>query len=356
MSAQDAIARYLAELRQALPDDYALRGRVLAETQDHLDECVSALAARGIPEADAVAEAIRTFGTPQDVADRFQAEAERPSRQRWAWGAAALILVGLAGYGLTLQDQNEGHSNQSEFVQKPFTATMVSKIYDEGGLFRVAATTVEAYRSDGSRSSQTHSQVPLEDNTLASYRVETVDNRSTDIMATFIVDRGLISSHPLQRKPKGGYKYPFHQRRSHMCQILLSALEADSTTKRSTILGYDVLFHDHGDMYGDNLGGRFQEVWVAPELDCYPLRGVSRLGSPDLEKRRVAHSFEVVSVVEGDPSDLSFTIPAGLEEGPPSQIWTAVEQLAQGALPTPTRPDNWKAMADRRYRENRAAR
>ena len=356
MSVHDAITRYLTELQAALPPNPALRDRVLAETKDHLEEAAASFGSESVSEDEAIAQAIASFGSAEEVAARFTAESRtRRPLASLSWALAALMLLGLGGYGI-FEYSGQPEAHQAAPVQNPFTATTVGKMFDEGGVGRATTTTVEAFRSDGSRSSRSDMHYSQPGQTLRPFTINTIVDRSTDRYAQFTSEHGLISSYPLPRGRKGGYQNPFHTTRPKMCSVLVSALESDPTTERSKILGFDVLFHDYGDFYGDRPNGMFREVWVAPDLDCYELKGVARKGAADPTERAVVVSWEVISVAETDPSDVNFSIPSDLDEVPPSTIWTVAQNIAGSTMRAFTWSETVRARADKRYREFRAAR
>ena len=179
---------------------------------------------------------------------------------------------------------------------------------------------------------------------------KTVDDRSLNRFAIVAPGAGLISSHPIPKGPDG-YRWPWATTAPERCSWLLAALESDADVERNNILGYDVIKHD----YGDDQRGRFIEVWVAPALDCYELRKVGRLGHPDPSRRPVEMTWDAVSVVEGDPDPEAFSIPEGLNECPPSEIWARAMERMGPLLPSGlTRTRNYREQADERYRELRA--
>ncbi|MEO9254027.1 MAG: permease prefix domain 1-containing protein [Tepidiformaceae bacterium] len=65
------IDEYLDELAAALRVDGRRARRILAETEDHLNEAVRTQLLAGLSEAEAEREAILRFGTPSDIAARF---------------------------------------------------------------------------------------------------------------------------------------------------------------------------------------------------------------------------------------------------------------------------------------------
>lgn len=71
MNAPRTIDDYLDALLGELQIEPAQTRRVLAETEAHLRESAGALGAEGIMQGDAEFEAMRRFGTPSEVAARF---------------------------------------------------------------------------------------------------------------------------------------------------------------------------------------------------------------------------------------------------------------------------------------------
>ena len=103
MSRRDPRAEALAELRSALPLRGRARRRVVAELEQHLEDCVSELHAEGVGEADAIAEALSRLGEPEVIASEFRAlrgdrglSWRRVAAVPTAWAAvAAMSLVTL---------------------------------------------------------------------------------------------------------------------------------------------------------------------------------------------------------------------------------------------------------------------
>lgn len=86
------------------------------------------------------------------------------------------------------------------------------------------------------------------------------------------------------------------------------ALAKASDTPRY-MLGYLVVPITTSESDGD--GGT---KWVAPALDCYPLK------ETQLSRRGSRNEFAVTAVAEGEPSAALFTVPANYVERPPSQV------------------------------------
>jgi hypothetical protein len=74
MNRPSLIGAYMAELRRRLKFRTSRVERILLEAENHLDESARALESEGLPREVAEREALVRFGTPEEVAARFESE------------------------------------------------------------------------------------------------------------------------------------------------------------------------------------------------------------------------------------------------------------------------------------------
>jgi hypothetical protein len=90
----------------------------------------------------------------------------------------------------------------------------------------------------------------------------------------------------------------------------------DESTNRDTILGYEVVrvVQHVGDP--DNMVRT--ERWLAPALDCFPLKTVYSHGKSEPNSYAVVNVREALQVTVGEPAPSLFEKPPGYEERSPS--------------------------------------
>jgi hypothetical protein len=93
----DVIGRYLRELRREV-GPLPLRGRLLAEAEDHLRSATEALEAEGVERAEAERRAVERFGAADAVARRLRAEVGARARRWSAWLVPVLVALYVAPF------------------------------------------------------------------------------------------------------------------------------------------------------------------------------------------------------------------------------------------------------------------
>src|SRR5262249_15516446 len=103
-----------------------------------------------------------------------------------------------------------------------------------------------------------------------------------------------------------------------------STCTPDPSASHSSVLGYDVV-QAIKTLPAGNHGFLCVELWVAPALDCYPLREIvyrsSGGGSEVLTNLR-----EVTSVNPGPPAVDLFVVPRGYAERAPSAVFAEYDR------------------------------
>ena len=320
MTEYPAIRAYLDELARELAARLPECDRMLKEAEDHLLEAAAQLRADGMVTGDAERAAAARFGAPPEVAARW-AVGRRPesfAKARW-WTAlpvaAVLLLVAAAVLfmGNRGAERQPAISTKSRTPAKAFTAVKVETLYSESGEIRLSTTQTEAFRSDGSSFSTSRSRNGGQTEWPPPLELISIWDPTKRVSAMVLPGQGLVSSRPMP--PLRTWSTPAPQ----MCSYLLDALDQDPNSERAEILGYEVRQHTFGP---DGL----QEIWVAPDLDCYEMRATNWHVDRVSGKRYAARVSEVVFVAEGEPPPEYFAIPAGFRECPPSEIFRNARQ------------------------------
>ena len=340
MSKRQAIRAYLDELAKALEAGSPERDRILAEAEDHLVETVERLRADGISPDEAARVALARFGSPREVAARFVMERKVIDRGMRNWqlvgpiGAAVLVLIA-AGVLLVGNRGSEreaiGDRGQNP-KSKAFTAVKVLTVYNESGEIGSFRTQIEAFRSDGSKFSMSPTRNGGVASRPRSPELRFIEDRTQRLTAMLLPEQRLVSSLPFPDTATRAWSYP----EPRMCSFLLEALDSDPESERAVMLGYEVRKHTFG-------AGGSNEVWVAPDLDCYEMRSTIWRTDPDSHERRVVGESETVFVAKGEPPSEYFALPAGFRECPPSEIFRAASK------PNGVASANHANEADRRF-------
>jgi hypothetical protein len=229
--------------------------------------------------------------------------------------AAALVLI--AAVVLFIGDRGSGEPTvavaQPGGAAKAFTAVKVETYYSESGEIRLSTTQTEAFRSDGSRFSTSRSRNGGQTEWPPPLGLISISDSTKRLTAMVLPGQGLVSSLPMPALRKWSSTPP------KTCSYLLDALDRNPNSGTDEILGYTVRQHTFGPE------GR-QEVWVAPDLDCYEMGSTNWHIERATGKRYTARVSEVVFVAEGEPPSEYFAIPAGFRECPPSEIFRSAQK------------------------------
>lgn len=113
----NSIDRYVAQLAAELRGPGRTKERLLDEIRDGLDDCVAAHLDAGKPRAEAVAEALREFGTPAELAPGCQRELTVAQTRRTAFWLLLTMPALLGGWRLAWTLGHEGYVTPPETVQ-----------------------------------------------------------------------------------------------------------------------------------------------------------------------------------------------------------------------------------------------
>ncbi|GAA2333319.1 hypothetical protein GCM10009854_05910 [Saccharopolyspora halophila] len=111
------IDRYVAELAAELRGPARTKERLLDEIRDGLDDCVAAHLDAGKPRSEAVAEALREFGTPAELAPGCQRELTVAQTRRTAFWLLLTMPALLGGWRLAWTLGHDGYVTPPETVQ-----------------------------------------------------------------------------------------------------------------------------------------------------------------------------------------------------------------------------------------------
>jgi len=183
-----------------------------------------------------------------------------------------------------------------------FTAKKVEKFYDPAGRLLTVEESLQAVRSDGSKlqirrislpNGQVAEQKALLD--LSASKEVYTDGLTESVTTSGISAR---SAEALRRKP------------AHCGRV--------SNPARATLLGYEVVKVEK-ELPGPPGELRRAELWLAPALDCFPLKDTLFVGRPGGEV--AATNFrEVISVALGEPDPSLFEVPVHYVERSPSEV------------------------------------
>ena len=216
----------------------------------------------------------------------------------------ALVLASVVvGAGVFLFTRKVASQQEN---RKAFTAFLVMSFYKDDVESHKNEFVLYAQRGDGShvRATNRFGEVGQRWGVMKHIvdlrsRVEVGTDPWTDSKSTMPLSPGLLKFHSAPPLPPGCTK--------------------DPQAPHETILGYDTV--KVIDQFGSEQALR-AERWLAPALECFPLREVAKVGSlvgnEFVPKSR--QETQVVWVAEGEPSESLFDVPKGYVERKPSEI------------------------------------
>lgn len=200
-----------------------------------------------------------------------------------------VIIIGLTWHSISAQSKG----------RTPFTALKVTKLYDPNGIHRDTEIYLYAVRSDGSN-------VLVKQ--MAGNQLQGTKTITDVILKRKITVDPLTESTTTYPIRSDDYLLRFTRRPARCTD--------DPNPERGTILGYEVV----------KVTRRIEdanivtiEEWVAPALDCYPLRSVTSLRAKD-GTPGPRNEHEVVVVIPGEPEASLFEVPSNYTERSPSQV------------------------------------
>ena len=229
---------------------------------------------------------------------------ERPDKRTGATpmrGKVILVLILTAVSVVTgsfLRSQMNGHT--------PFTATLVQNNFGQDGNLIMTGQKVYAVKSNGTHVIATTVQDPEGNPRMKKVLVDTETLRrvgsdeTTESMTTYHLGNG-------------AEEVFWH--RATDCR-------GDVTSEHSTIFGYEVVKKviEHPGMGGNGCVSATQTSYLAPALNCYPLREEYYSDYCGSEPSRLVQKSEVTGIVEGDPDEDLFEMPDYPEKKPSEAI------------------------------------
>ncbi len=223
-----------------------------------------------------------------------------------SWTVASALLTGLAigcifGY---LQAPPTVHGYQAT----PFLVRQAEKMFQEGSSRSDVSDETFARRGDGSWS--------------FSHTGRAADGSSAHVLEYFDLVRMIsvgteyVTRSVMTTAVKASEIPTYLEAGFIPCSGLKAGYEAGP---HSRILGYDTILLSESDKEGTDLR------WVAPALDCYPLRSVYRT----TEGRH--DDFEASAVEEVEPPAILFEVPSGYVERSPKEIQALYAEQIPGA-------------------------
>lgn len=215
------------------------------------------------------------------------------------------VATGLVTVGVSLLVVTRVHSQVQTTSFEPFTAVLVTSHEDNTGARNDTETSLTAVRSDGSRAEMSVAVGNESEGTktlldVTNKRRVTIDpktaSQTTYPMSAAAVEDAL---------------------RGHLCPGQLKG-------EHSTMLGYDVV--KVTDLMPNTPAAQQRvDLWIAPALNCFPLREEAfLLKEGEVKARNIS---TVISISKGDPDPTLFQVPPGLTERSPSAVMAARAKL-----------------------------
>lgn len=246
-----------------------------------------------------------------------------PMKKPWTIASALLASVAVGctfGYS---QAPPTVHGYQA----KPFLVRRTDKMFEEGSNRSDVSDQTFARRGDGSwsfshtgRAADGSDEQALEYFDLVRMIYVHTEYVTRSVMTTAVNASEIPTYLVVGFAPCGGLK---------------AGYEAGS---HSNILGYDTILVSETDKNGTDMR------WVAPALDCYPLRSVYRT----TDGRH--NDFEASAVEEVEPPAVLFEVPSGYVERSPKEIEALYAEHIPGAQFV---PKEILELAEKRYQAAR---
>jgi len=207
------------------------------------------------------------------------------------WSMAGLALGAIAYSAARLL-----HVKAQESSIRAFTAFSIERKYDLNGAEQAYEYQTHARRSDGSMVRAYRRKAPTGEWMLVKVIGDVPARR------TFAVEPATRSVATYSLGPQGAS---------------VPACAPDANAERATMLGYEVARVERA-LSSPPEQTLLLESWVAPALNCFPLKWTATMGLTLGQKFRNVN--EVLLVIEGEPAPSLFEIPADYKERPPSEI------------------------------------
>ena len=216
--------------------------------------------------------------------------------KRLALLVVATVVVG--GIAFLVARRASVHAQTG--ARKAFTAIYIDSGYKPDWTLALRQAGIYAVRGDGSTVEAQSEELPNHEWVTVRSVVDLAARKRTSVSP----ETESISTYALSDAALAHYQRPD------------TSCSAQSSAPHATILGYDTV-QVHSEITHPPGIVLKSDRWLAPALDCYPLRVRSFFGStggPPSPNFR-----EVVAVMEGEPSPALFAIPEGYTERSPSE-------------------------------------
>lgn len=222
---------------------------------------------------------------------------------------AATLTAFCAGLGLNSAFELVPYRTHSRV---PFTATVLTVFHDLDGTEIMRETVDKGYKSDGSVAASFR-----RDGQLYGRPAESAE-------FTIIKDVGSRMNFDVYPIAESVTSFPMSDEQVRRmtaqpdCTSEGSSWAIDHHPQPSTILGFKVVKRTAQLPAEGSSRASIHEEWLAPDLNCFPLRQVSRDSNAAVEQVRT--SLEVVRVTLGPPDEAMFRIPPAFTERSPREI------------------------------------
>ena len=210
---------------------------------------------------------------------------------------------------------------QGSYGRTPFTAKLQRVYLDaDGETVLLREVNTEGYRSDGSVAySMVHHAPRLGDTPAGSARRREILDVASGKKYWIVSAIESLSSEPLNQTTLRHLATKPDCLAEKVKGWGTQTIEMDPTPKYA--LGHRVIKKtvdvEPGPVGPDGAteASRIEE-WVAPELDCFPLRRVDTYIAPTTGEEKVGMRYEVFAVIPGEPEEALFEIPDYTERSP----------------------------------------
>jgi len=221
-------------------------------------------------------------------------------------GAAAAFCAGLIVNFLFVQ------SATTAAGRIPFTARVLQVFHNPDGAAGVRENVVIAYRSDGS---QAVGRVRTMEGVAGRSPESAEFRRVRDVQAK--MDHTIFPiAESVSSLPMSAGELARLTARPQDCAV--EGWEIDEEPAPSTVLGHRVIKRTLTvPPSGGAAAGTIHEEWVAPELNCFPLRKITRTPGPD---GIVRTRYDALEIQIGEPDEELFRVPESYTERSPREI------------------------------------
>jgi hypothetical protein len=198
----------------------------------------------------------------------------------------------------------------------PFVAKQVTSMYDSHGVLRHQLSSTYAIRRDGS-------WVELRTNADGrSISKRVIFDLGGKRRTTVIASTKSTTTYPLSKDELSAMTRPNGENCSAMARDRGELkLQVPLSGAKTTLLDREVVhFLWQSRPAGSNGASESVEEWLAPSLNCYPMKEIVSKSRPHAKEKGARTVTEVLSVQLGDPDPSMFSIPPDYTEKPPSQV------------------------------------